>query len=147
KYYAVAQIEQKIDVARDAALRAGMDPQETMNRYTTVRLFLLALVTLAGFSGDTPVKAQWLPKNSVQSAKKLPDGTLVTLETGYLRCSVLSDSIVHLVYSLEAEPKLHEQHLVVRTSWPAAAFELHNNDAKKVTLKTSSLKLEIARED
>ena len=118
-----------------------------MNRHTTVRSFLFALVTLVGLNGGVPAKAQWLPKNSVRSVEKLPDGALVTLDTGYLRFTTVSDSIVHIVYSLEAEPKRHEQHLVVKTSWPSATFELRNDDAKTITLNTSSLKLEITKED
>jgi len=98
---------------------------------------------LTGRSAD----AQWLPRNAVRSAEKLSDGALITLETGYLRLTVCSPSIVHVVYSIERDPKHHEDFLVVKNQWPPAAFEFQDSGQKLASLSTSQLKIEVMKED
>jgi alpha-D-xyloside xylohydrolase len=105
-------------------------------RILSVLLFFLA-----------PVCAQWVPLNPVKSAELHPDGVLVTLQSGYLRLQVCSDSIVHLVYSLEREVPVHPDFLVVKTTWPKTEFSFDSDDPKNLTLTTPQLKIAIARED
>ena len=95
----------------------------------------------------SPLNAQWIPVNAVKSAEIQPDGVLLTLQTGYLRYQVCSDSIVHIVYSLEREVPRHPDFLVLKTAWPKAEFTFHEDDPKVLTLSTSKLKFEITREN
>jgi len=98
---------------------------------------------MTGRSAD----AQWLPRNAVRSAEKLSDGALITLETGYLRLTVCSPSVVHVVYSIERDPQRHGDFLVVKNQWPTAAFEFQDSGQKLVSLSTSQLKIEVMKED
>jgi len=119
----------------------------TMNLRKLVRLFLVLVASATAFPFASPIRAQWLTKNSVRSSERLSDGALVTLDSGYLRFTVLSDSMIHVVYTIEREPKRHEEHLVVRKTWPAAAFEFQADDPKTLVLKTLSVKVEIVKDD
>ena len=62
---------------------------------------LLAAILMSLFAAAPPLQAQWIPANPVKSADPLPDGVLLTLENGYLRLQVCSDSMIHVVYSLD----------------------------------------------
>jgi len=104
---------------------------------------LLVFALMAGRSA----KAQWLPRNAVRSAEKLSDGALITLETGYLRLTVCSPSVVHVLYSIEREPERHENFLVVKNQWRPAPFEFQGGGQKLASLSTSQLKIEVMKED
>ena len=106
-----------------------------------------ALFLVFGLMTVRSAGAQWLPRNAVRSAEKLPDGALITLETGYLRLTVCSPSVVHVVYSIEREPKRHEDFLVVKNQWPPAPFEFQDGGQKLVSLSTSQLKIAVMKED
>src|SRR5258708_36436218 len=106
-----------------------------------------ALFLVCGLMTVRAAGAQWLPRNAVRSAEKLPDGALITLEAGYLRLTVCSPSIVHVVYSIEREPKRHEDILVVKNQWPPAPLEFQDGGQKLVSLSTSQLKIEVMKED
>ncbi|HXA00223.1 MAG TPA: glycoside hydrolase family 31 protein [Candidatus Dormibacteraeota bacterium] len=93
------------------------------------------------------VQAQWLPRNSVRNAEQLPDGALLTMETGFLRFTVCTESIVHVEYFLERDAKRHEDFLVVKKQWPKTDFTLQSGDPNTITLSTSLLKIEITRAD
>jgi alpha-D-xyloside xylohydrolase len=104
---------------------------------------LLCLVFFFAF----PLCAQWIPVNPVKAPEVQPDGVIVALQTGYLRFQVCSDSIVHVVYSLEREVPIHPDFLVVKTNWPKTGFSFRSDDPKVLTLATSRLKIEISREN
>jgi hypothetical protein len=54
----------------------------------------------------TATFAQWLPLNPVRSVETQADGALLVLENGFLRFQICSDSVVHIVCSLQrAVPK------------------------------------------
>src|SRR5205814_8855685 len=106
-------------------------------------LFLVLAVTLC----PQPAVAQWLPLNHVSEVQLQPNGALFTLQSGYLRLQVDSDSIVHVVYSLEKEVPTRQDFLIKKTSWPKTSFSLHTEDAKVVSLSTSQLKIEVNRSD
>jgi alpha-D-xyloside xylohydrolase len=110
-------------------------------KYIALLFFLLFLAAPA------PVVAQWVPLNPVQAVGLEPDGALLVLRSGFLRFQVCSDSIVHVVYSVEREALPHPDFLVTKKSWPKSEFSLETNDPKLITLTTSRLKIEITRAD
>ena len=91
--------------------------------------------------------AQWLPVNPVKALETQPDGVMLVLENGYLRFQVCSDSIVHIVYSLERKVSERTDFLVVKKSWPHAEFTLLTDDPKTITLSTSRLRISVTRAD
>ena len=95
----------------------------------------------------SPVCAQWIPVNPVRSVELLPGGVLLTLETGYLHYQICSDTVVHVVYSLEREVPQHPDFLVVKADCPRTAFTFQQDDPKLLILRTSTLKFEITREN
>jgi alpha-D-xyloside xylohydrolase len=105
------------------------------------------LFVIVGLLGGGVAESQWLPRNAVRASEKMPDGALITLETGYLHLIVCSPSIVHVVYSIERDPKRHEDFLVAKRQWPTAAFDFQDRNPKLTTLSTSQLKIEVMKED
>ena len=118
-----------------------------MTSRTKAYFVTAALFLVFGLMTVRSADAQWLPRNAVRSAEKLSDGALITLETGYLRLTVCSPSVVHVVYSMEREPKRHEDFLVVKNHWPPAPFEFQDAGQKLASLSTSQLKIEVMKED
>lgn len=91
--------------------------------------------------------AQWLPLNPVKSTEPFSDGVTLVLENGYLHFQVCSDSVIHIVYSLEKTVSGHPDFLVIKKNWPPAEFTLQTDDPKTVSLTTSRLKIAITRAD
>jgi len=110
---------------------------------------LLAAIVASSFvfAVAPPLRAQWIPLNPVKSADPLPDGVLLTLDGGYLRLQVCSDSIIHIVYSPDRNIPAHPDFLVVKKEWAKAPFTLRSDDPKLLTLATSQLTLEVTRAD
>jgi alpha-D-xyloside xylohydrolase len=106
-----------------------------------------ALVFFVCLGLPAAVLGQWLPLNPVKSVEPQADGVVLSLETGYLRFQVCSDSIVHITYSLERDVPKRTDFLVIKTTWPKAEFSLDTGDPKTVSLTTSSLKLVVTRAD
>jgi alpha-D-xyloside xylohydrolase len=104
-------------------------------------------VTFFAFAAASPLAAQWIPLNPVASVEQQSDGALLVLKTGFLRFQVCSDSIVHVVYSLERTVPERPDYLVVKKSWPHSEFTLRIDDPKIVTLSTARLKIQITRAD
>ena len=102
---------------------------------------------LAFFAFSPAVMAQWVPVNPVDAVEPQPDGVVLVLKTGFLRLQVCSDSIVHVVYSLEREVSQHPDLMVVKKSWPKSEFSIQQQDPKVITLSTSRLKIEVTRAD
>ena len=94
-----------------------------------------------------PAAAQWIPLNPVNSVEARADGVVLVLENGYLRFQVCTESVVHVVYSLERTVPERVDFLVIKKSWPKAEFSVNSDDAKLVTLKTAKLKIEVMRAD
>jgi alpha-D-xyloside xylohydrolase len=111
------------------------------------RFFSVSLLYLLHALLAPALFAQWLPLNPVKSVEPQPDGALVILQTGYLRFQVCSDSIVHIIYSLERTVPPREDFLVTKTIWPKTEFSLATEDPKLISLKTSQIKIEIVRAD
>src|SRR5580704_11683199 len=109
--------------------------------------YIATLLLLAFFAAAPSLKAQWVPLNPVAAAEAQPDGVVLVLHSGFLRFQVCSDSIVHVVYSIERRVPERTDFLVTKKSWPKVDFSLHSDDPKLITLSTSRLKIEIARAD
>src|SRR6266481_4115227 len=109
-----------------------------------MRILSISLLLLF-FAGAAD--AQWLPLNPIKSVEPQPDGAEVVLQTGYLHLQVCSESIVHIIYSLEREVPKRPDLIIVKTEWPKADFKLDTSDAKTVTLTTTRLKIIINREN
>ncbi|HXX23875.1 MAG TPA: TIM-barrel domain-containing protein [Terriglobia bacterium] len=90
--------------------------------------------------------AQWNPLNPVTSVEKQSDGVVFRMEVGLLRLQICSDSIVRVLYTPTSSFPEVKHYAVIKTNWPAAPFSLVATD-KEVTLKTSQLKVTVARKD
>jgi alpha-D-xyloside xylohydrolase len=109
--------------------------------------YIALLAILCFIAAASPLQAQWVPLNPVNSVDPLPDGVVLILQTGFLRFQVCSDSIVHVVYSIERDVPQRPDNLVIKKSWPKADFSFHTDDPKLITLTTAHLKIEITRAD
>jgi len=108
----------------------------------------IPLLAILFFFAEVPsLMAQWVPLNPVSAVDPLPDGVVLVLQSGFLRFQVCSDSIVHVVYSMERDVPQHTDFLVTKKTWPTAAFSLHTDDPKLITLTTPKLKIEVTRAD
>ena len=109
--------------------------------------YLSLLIALVFFLAVPSLMAQWVPVNPVDTVEPQPDGVILVLKTGFLRLRVCSDSIVHIVYSIERDVPQHPDLMVVKKSWPKSDFSLHSDDPKIITLTTPLLKIEVTRAD
>ncbi len=117
-----------------------------MPRRTYFLLVIGILSLAASLLFPCAVRGQWVPINPVVNVQQQSDGALVQLQHGYLRFRVCTDSIVRVIYSLEATAPEHTDFIIVKTEWPHTAFTLETTDAKTVTLSTAKLKILITRE-
>jgi alpha-D-xyloside xylohydrolase len=111
-----------------------------MSRLTHVTRTLPLLLGLAA-----PVVAQWAPPNPVETVQHLPDGAEAKLQKGYLRLQVCTDSIIHVVYSLQRTVPRSQDFILTKTTWSNTSFWLDSSDAKTITLSTAKLKIVIDR--
>lgn len=114
------------------------------------RCLSLALLILSLSLAIAPAsQSQWVPLNPVKSLEPLPDGVLLVLASGFLRFQVCSDSIIHVIYSLDRDRKIPQRpdFLVIKTEWPKAEFSVHTDDPKTLSLATSQLTIEVKRAD
>ena len=118
-----------------------------MPRRTSLPMMIGLLCFAASFLFPTVARGQWVPINPVVNVQQQSDGALLQLQRGYLRFRVCTDSIVRVIYSLEANVPEHTDFIIVKTEWPHAAFTLDTTDSKTVTLSTAKLKILITRED
>jgi alpha-D-xyloside xylohydrolase len=118
-------------------------PISFLHAYKYIALPLLLLSLAAAPS----LRAQWVPLNPVNSVDPQADGVVLVLQSGFMRFKVCSDSIVHIVYSIERDVPQRTDFLVTKKSWPKADFALHTDDPRLITLTTSRFKIEITRAD
>jgi alpha-D-xyloside xylohydrolase len=116
-----------------------------------MKIFSSRLLPILGFliplAVSSPASAQWVPLNPVASVEPQPDGIVLVLKTGFLRFQVCSDSVVHVVYSLERDVPEHTDFLVIKKSWPKSDFSLRTDYPKLIVLTTPRLKIEVTRAD
>jgi alpha-D-xyloside xylohydrolase len=120
-----------------------MRPISFLHAYKYITLLFL----LSSLAAASSLRGQWVPLNPVSSVDQQPDGVVLTLQTGFLRFQICSDSIVHVVYSIERDIPQRPDNLIVKKSWAKADFALHTDDPKLITLTTAQLKIEITRAD
>jgi alpha-D-xyloside xylohydrolase len=108
----------------------------------------LPVIGLLVLLGTCPsLRAQWVATNPVDAVEPQVDGVVLVLKIGFLRFQVCSDSIVHVVYSLERSAAARPDILVIKSTWPKTEFSLHNDDPKVITLSTAQVKIEVVRAD
>jgi len=107
---------------------------------------LMAVGVLAGGAWG-----QWNPPNPVVSFDKQTQGVEITQKDGVLRLEVDADDLIHVTYSPLGSPlggaaaEHAPDDVVIKKSWPAAAFDVTSND-KAITLSTAKLRLVVERE-
>jgi len=118
-----------------------------MPRRTSLPMMIGLLCLTTSFLFPAVARGQWVPINAVVNVQQQSDGALLQLQRGYLRFRVCTDSIVRVIYSLEANVPEHTDFIIIKTEWPHAAFTLETTDPRTVTLSTAKLKILITRED
>jgi alpha-D-xyloside xylohydrolase len=91
--------------------------------------------------------AQAMTPNPVQSTQQLPDGLQAKLEKGYLRLQVCTDSVIHVVYSLERTIPARPDLVLTKVDCPHPGFRLDTSDAVNIVLSTQKLKIQLDRTD
>ncbi len=115
-----------------------------MNLRLRDKLFIALLLQLVFLS--RMAFAQWVDANPVKEVEKTDDGAILTLKSGYLRFQVCSDSILHVVYSMEPNVSPRVDFTLVKKSWQPAEFFLDTTDTKIVTLRTKEIRVRVERE-
>jgi alpha-D-xyloside xylohydrolase len=90
--------------------------------------------------------AQWIPNNPVTAVHKENDGVLLTLQNGSMKLEMCTDSLVHLVYAPVWPPVKKPGYVVIKTSWPAFAWNMSENP-KEIVITTDKLKISVSRAD
>ena len=106
-------------------------------RFLTCALLLTAAPCLFG---------QWQPLNPVTAVEPRPNGASFTLEHGTLMVEVLTDSVVRVRQSPNAEFPSRPDYVVNRTNWPPVKFTQSSDDSA-VTLSAPRLKAAVSRRD
>ena len=103
----------------------------------------------AGMLGSGAM-AQWNPPNPVVSFDKQAQGVEITQKDGVLRLEVDADDLIHVTYAPLGSPlggaaaEHPADDVVIKKSWPAAAFDVTSND-KAITLSTAKLRVVVER--
>jgi alpha-D-xyloside xylohydrolase len=84
--------------------------------------------------------------NPVVSFQNQPDGLLFSMKTGTLRVQVCSESIIRIRYSATSSIPDEPDYVIVKKDLPATQWSSDTAD-DSVVLKTSALKVTIARKD
>jgi alpha-D-xyloside xylohydrolase len=108
----------------------------------------LLLFLVFGLAVTAPgARAQWNPPNPVVSYEQQGNAVNIRLKLGLLRVEVDTPVLLHVTYALAgaSRPPRPSDHVLVKTSWPAADFTV-TDDAKAITLTTSALQLIIDRD-
>jgi alpha-D-xyloside xylohydrolase len=110
-----------------------------------MRIYLSILTGLLVLPG---ARAQWNTPNPVVSFEKRADGVELRQKDGVLRLEVKAADVLHVTYSPNgpATPAHPSDGVVIKTDWPAAAFEVSSDD-KSVTLTTARLRAVVNREN
>jgi alpha-D-xyloside xylohydrolase len=113
------------------------------------RIGLLWVLVGLGVAGMVTPAAmgQWNTPNPVTSFEKKAEGLEIRQKAGVLRLEVKAEDLIHVTYSpLDFEaPERASDWVVVKKDWPAAAFDVSEND-RAITLSTAKLRVVIERE-
>ena len=112
------------------------------DRCRTREVLCIVLVTLAPLAAW----AQWTPPNPVTNYDKQAKGVEIRQKNGVLKIEVDTPEVLHVTYApLETAPEARpSDHVVIKSVWPAAPFEVTSDD-KAVTLATDKLKAVVER--
>jgi len=112
------------------------------------RLVFLGVLAWVGVAGIFAPGAmgQWNTPNPVVSFEKTAKGLEVTQKDGVLRLDVDADDMVHVTYAPLGDKGAGpaKDWLVVKTDWPAAEFEVRD-DERAIVLSTAKLRVMIER--
>ncbi|MGA7409362.1 MAG: glycoside hydrolase family 31 protein [Bryobacteraceae bacterium] len=108
--------------------------------------FVLTAFCLSAFLVATPVWAQWNAANPVTSVGLQPRGLLLHMQTGLMRLSVCTDSIIRVEYTPTASFPTRPDYVVMKTDWPPVEFKTDSAPGV-ATLSTARLTLKITLED
>ena len=105
------------------------------------------LVVCAAVWAPSAAIAQWNPPNPVVSFDKQANGLEIHQKDGVLKFEVDAPDLLHVTYSPldTSRPARSSDHVVIKTDWPAASFDVSEND-KAITLTTAKLKVAIERQ-
>src|SRR5215471_17585392 len=103
-------------------------------------------IVLLSLAAALAAHAQWVAPNPVTKVERQPDAVLFTLKEGVLRVQVCNDSILRITQSPTSTIPNTPQYVVNRTSWPAAKWDVQQND-KAVTISTARMRVTINRAD
>src|SRR5277367_2074647 len=108
--------------------------------------FILTAFCLSAFLAATPVWAQWNAANPVTSVGLQPRGLLLHMQTGLMRITVCTDSIIRVEYTPTASFPTRPDYVVMKTTWPDIEWKTETA-AGVTTLSTGRLTLKITNED
>ena len=108
--------------------------------------FFCLLAIGISFLAATCADAQWTPMNPVRKVQQESDGVIFTMGTGTLKLQVCSESIIRVLYSPTATFPKRTDFVVIKESWPEAAWSMEFGD-DAFTLSTSSLKITVTKKD
>jgi alpha-D-xyloside xylohydrolase len=108
--------------------------------------FILSTLCLSSFFAAAPAYAQWNAANPVTSVGLQPRGLLLHMQTGLMRLTVCTDSIIHVEYTPTASFPTRPDYVVVKTTWPPVEFKTESAPGV-ATLSTARLTLKITLED
>ncbi len=111
---------------------------------TRIRFVLSTFCLFAVFV--VPASAQWNAANPVTSVGIHPRGLLLHMQTGLMRLTVCTDSIIHVEYSPTGSFPTRPDYVVVKTTWPPVEFKTDSAPGV-ATLSTARLTLKITLED
>ena len=105
------------------------------------------LVVCAAVWAPVAAVAQWNPPNPVVSFEKQANGLDIHQKDGVLKFEVDAPDVLHVTFApLDAsQPTRQSDHVVIKTDWPAASFDVAESD-KTITLTTAKLKVAIERQ-
>jgi alpha-D-xyloside xylohydrolase len=116
---------------------------ESMIRSLRAKSILLVLCSGAFLN---TAHAQWRPRNPVTAVQRQHDGAVFTQKTGFLKLQVCSDSIIHVLYSLDASFREHPNFVVTKTAWGTPQWTMQETP-EEISLTTARLKISVARID
>lgn len=108
--------------------------------------FVLTALCMSAFFAAAPAYAQWNAANPVTSVGLQPRGLLLHMQTGLLRLTVCTDSIIRVEYTPTASFPTRPDYVVVKTTWPPVEFKTDSLPGV-ATLTTARLTLKITLED
>ena len=84
--------------------------------------------------------------NPVTGSQQQANGVVFTLQSGFLKVLVCSDSVVHVLYSRTASFPERFDPVIIKKDWPAVKWTIQSSD-EDLTLTTASLKVVVTRKN